>query len=434
MGLAERSARHLANRVRTDDECQIIASRHASKILPCKSVWRGEEKLANRRRCQWSPEELIRIGVTKPMDFEPPAVAKSEAASATMPVPLAARARRTASTRLGNIAFLQSLGGKGSVQLVHGALCVVDSPSMSQQVAGATVQSISVSSLEGATFLLLALSVAALWSNRRIWVSALVLSFALGYAGGVLSGFAALWVALFAAACEVYGWSRSLSRAPARYAMRTAGLVGMVALGIGLALHVFPGFHNPLVVSNVVLTPAAAPYDLRLSFDKTAAGVLVLGLCYRGLIRKRTELTAALQRATLPIVVTIAALVSLSLLLHYVQWAPKWTSQFWLWAADNLIATCVSEEAFFRGFIQKEVAGALRFARYGGSIAVATSAILFGLAHFAGGPTYVAVAAVAGLGYAVVFRRTGRVEMSILAHFLVNATHFTLFTFPYALR
>lgn len=305
---------------------------------------------------------------------------------------------------------------------------------MSLQVAGATVQSFTFGGLEGATFLLLALSVAALWSNRRVWISALVLTFTLGYAGGVLSGFAGLWVGLFAAACEVYARSRSQVRATARYAARTAGLVGMVVLGIGLALHLLPGFHDPLVVSSTVLSAGAAPYDLTLNFDKTVAGLLVLGLCYRGLIRKRVELREALQAGAVPIALTIAVLVSLSLLLGYVRWAPKWTSQFWLWGAVNLVATCVSEEAFFRGFIQAEIAERIPWVRHGGGIALASSAILFGLAHFAGGPTYVAVATVAGVGYGVVFQRTGRVEMSILAHFLVNATHFTLFTFPYALR
>jgi membrane protease YdiL (CAAX protease family) len=40
------------------------------------------------------------------------------------------------------------------------------------------------------------------------------------------------------------------------------------------------------------------------------------------------------------------------------------------------------------------------------------------------------LAGLAGLGYAVVYQRTMRLEMSVLAHFTVNAVHFLLFTYP----
>jgi uncharacterized protein len=36
----------------------------------------------------------------------------------------------------------------------------------------------------------------------------------------------------------------------------------------------------------------------------------------------------------------------------------------------------------------------------------------------------------AGLGYALAFRASGRIEMAILAHFSLNAVHFLLLTYP----
>jgi hypothetical protein len=36
----------------------------------------------------------------------------------------------------------------------------------------------------------------------------------------------------------------------------------------------------------------------------------------------------------------------------------------------------------------------------------------------------------AGLGYALAFRASGRIEMAILAHFGLNAVHFLLLTYP----
>jgi uncharacterized protein len=42
----------------------------------------------------------------------------------------------------------------------------------------------------------------------------------------------------------------------------------------------------------------------------------------------------------------------------------------------------------------------------------------------------VLLAAAAGLGYAIAYQRTGRIEASMTAHFTLNATHFLLFTYP----
>jgi membrane protease YdiL (CAAX protease family) len=116
--------------------------------------------------------------------------------------------------------------------------------------------------------------------------------------------------------------------------------------------------------------------------------------------------------------------------LGYVAWQPKWTPLFWIWAASNLFFTCLSEEAFFRGFIQRELESALQGRAYAAGVAIAVSAVLFGLAHIAGGVTYAALGIVAGLGYALVYHRTKSIEMAMLAHFAVNATHFLLFTYP----
>ena len=107
--------------------------------------------------------------------------------------------------------------------------------------------------------------------------------------------------------------------------------------------------------------------------------------------------------------------------LGQVALAPKWTSFFWLWAVTNLFFTCVAEEAFFRGFLQRELGRALSGFRGGQPLAVGGSAALFGLAHWAGGWSYVLFAALAGLGYALTFRASGRIEMAILAHFSLNA-------------
>ncbi len=59
-------------------------------------------------------------------------------------------------------------------------------------------------------------------------------------------------------------------------------------------------------------------------------------------------------------------------------------------------------------------------------------ALLFGLAYFGGGISYILLATAAGIGYAIVYRRTQSIEMAMLAHFALNATHFLLFSYPRA--
>ena len=139
--------------------------------------------------------------------------------------------------------------------------------------------------MDATCFILLALSVMALWTRTWIWSSFLVASIIVGYVSGVLTGIAVLWVALSGAACQMYARSRHHGGASTRYA--ALGQIAIVLLGLALGLHVLPGIHNRLVVARVVLSPGAAPYDLWLNFDKTVAGLLLMGLCYQGLIRSR---------------------------------------------------------------------------------------------------------------------------------------------------
>jgi hypothetical protein len=126
----------------------------------------------------------------------------------------------------------------------------------------------------------------------------------------------------------------------------------------------------------------------------------------------------------------LLVLLGLSLASGYVRFDPKFPRESWLWITVNLCFTCVAEEALFRGFIQAQLARLWGNVVRGGWYALLVSAVLFGLAHAAGGPAYVTLATIAGVGYGWAYLRTGRIEASILTHFAVNATHFFGFTYP----
>jgi membrane protease YdiL (CAAX protease family) len=287
-----------------------------------------------------------------------------------------------------------------------------------------------LTSLQLVASLLLTLALGALWLAPRIWSALLALGIAAGYASGQLSGPAAVWTAMLAGACYAYVHESPASSRRVVGVRKAASLAGIVALSVALSLHVLPGFHNLLIQAPTKLTSRSAPYEQWLNFDKTIAGLLILGICYRGLIQTRAQLAEASKRAAIPAAITILVVVSVSVACGYVQWDPKWLEQFWIWGALNLLSTCMSEEAFFRGFIQAEIARHLGSRRGATLVSIGCSASLFGIAHIAGGWGYAGLASVAGAGYAIVFHRSQRIEMSMATHFGLNTVHFLLFTYP----
>ena len=109
---------------------------------------------------------------------------------------------------------------------------------------------------------------------------------------------------------------------------------------------------------------------------------------------------------------------------------PAW---FPLLALSNLINTCVAEELLFRGLLFKFVTHKLPATLSSSTrtllILTITSAV-FGLAHFAGGTSYMIVATVAGLLYGAVYLLTGRIVFAVLTHWLLNITHMLVLTYP----
>jgi membrane protease YdiL (CAAX protease family) len=255
-----------------------------------------------------------------------------------------------------------------------------------------------------------------------MWMAAAAGIALAGYAAGFMHGPAALWLLVLAGSA----WRLRSSRG-----WRRAGWVGVAAVtSLLLGLHVLPGFTNPIVIRDVVLARDALPYTQYFNFDKTLGGLLLLGCSGWTPMRSAPEWRAALRRVSPVLPATVVVAMAGSLALGFVRWEPRWTPLFWMWASINLLTTCVSEEAFFRWLLQRELLGALAPRRHAAAMAAGASAALFGLAHAAGGWRYVVLAGLAGGGYAAAYHRTRRLEMSILTHFTVNAVHFVWFTYP----
>ena len=278
-------------------------------------------------------------------------------------------------------------------------------------------------------FVLLLTAVIGLWIHRTVWIAALAAAVLAGIFTGALHWLAAIWIALLAALAIAYTRIRDGS-SPNKPLWQT--LVGLVfffyALAMGLAL--LPGFYRVVLAQPVVLSAGAAPHGISVGFPKVATGIIILGLINPLLCVSWRELGRVLARALPVFAITATVGMAVVLLMGYTSFAPKWTTLFLLFAPVNLFFTCLSEEAFFRGFVQHELSRIGSRPVLAAGIGLTVGAILFGLAHFGGGTNYVIAAAVAGLGYGWAFMRTQRIEAAMAVHFGVNAVHFLLFTYP----
>lgn len=244
---------------------------------------------------------------------------------------------------------------------------------------------------------------------------------------GIVGGFVTLVGALELAGFAALAYYATRSASPRVTAAILSTVVGFLALL--LAMHLLPGFNNPRLLDNVRTTQDAIPFTLYANFDKGAAGLVLLAFfCKR--TTSWSEFSSDIKKSGARIAGTIVAVIAAALAMHVIKFEPKLPSSTVAFIVTNLFFTCVAEEAFFRGLLQEKLSVALAGAKYGRHLAIACSAILFGLVHISGGLAYVGLATIAGLGYACIYSATRRIEVPIATHFLFNLIHFTCFTYP----
>lgn len=281
-------------------------------------------------------------------------------------------------------------------------------------------------------FVLLALAICCAWlpgvDLGAFRVDAWLLPFALATACAVYFG-VVLWTGVLILVALVT--AARVARSPG--AVGRVGVMVTVVIALALALHLAPGFSNPKLFDSVRLSADAAPLTQYLNFDKGAAGLVLLA-AFAPRAGSAREAYAVLRTALPIAVVTVIASVALALALHYIRFDPKLPTGAVAFLGANLFFTCIAEEAFFRGFLQERLARSADRWRLYPWLAVSVSALLFGAAHAAAGSTFLALATLAGFGYAIAYAMTRRIEAPILAHFAVNATQFLGFTYPYLVR
>ncbi|SHN26003.1 hypothetical protein SAMN05216593_118112 [Pseudomonas asturiensis] len=200
-----------------------------------------------------------------------------------------------------------------------------------------------------------------------------------------------------------------------------------ILTGSALAVGALPGFNNAIVIDAVRFTPDAAVFTMDLNLDKPLIGFWLLLACPWILVGTGTA--HSLKVGVLALVVTSAFCMTTGVLLGMTGWTPKWPAQSTIWWANNLLLVTLTEELFFRAYLQGGLQRWLGCARFATPLAIAITACLFGLAHLGAGWEWVLVAGMAGIGYGVAFR-FGGLPAAVISHFGLNLVHFGLFTYP----
>lgn len=266
------------------------------------------------------------------------------------------------------------------------------------------------------------LAAPATWSSafRRLGLGLLVVGYSAALANGQLDLLAAIPVAflLFAA--------NAVSPRHKPY-LQSIGHALFIVLAIALSMHWLPGFHNPRVIGPERFTADAVPFTMFLNLDKPLIGFwLLLVLPWT---RPPHEIRSSMKAGVGGMLMTAAACMMVAVLLGLVKWEPKWPSASWLWLLNNLLLVTLTEEALFRGYLQGGLSRLLKQQPYADAIALCVAAVLFGLAHVAGGWQWIVLGSVAGIGYGLAYR-FGGLQAAVLAHFGLNVMHFFLFTYP----
>lgn len=202
----------------------------------------------------------------------------------------------------------------------------------------------------------------------------------------------------------------------------------LIAGSLALALHLVPGFQSWKIIPDVQISDGALVYSKATNIDKLLVGAVLLIWCVP-LAQADTS-----KSDNLKVGYVFGAAISLgfviALMANLVAWQPKWHSIFTGWLLTNLLLSVVTEEVFFRGFLQSKLTRAIQGYPYYELISVAVIAILFGLAHIGGGVTYAVIATLFGFAYGYVYAKTQSISLAIGAHLLANSVHFTLFSYP----
>jgi membrane protease YdiL (CAAX protease family) len=245
-----------------------------------------------------------------------------------------------------------------------------------------------------------------------IWGGLLILSILAGLATGYI-----YWEGLLIIAAWIPFWFfyDKLKSSESKILLFAA----LVFLSYGFKLHLFPGF-NPMKISPRFYLGYMAPI----------IGLFPLALLVplaSGVKDWKVVFTKGLGYS----LAGIAVLSILALVSGLVGFEAKLPTYPGIRYLSNLVLVAIPEEAFFRGFVQRELISFLPNNKGGRIWSLIITSILFTIAHLYWTLSLAILGFVflASLLYGWVYVKTGKIESAILCHFLLNFIHMTFFSY-----
>jgi membrane protease YdiL (CAAX protease family) len=275
-------------------------------------------------------------------------------------------------------------------------------------------------------YLILILAIISIWIHKKpyVFMPLLILSLAFSYYGKIIEPKAFL---LFGLLALLYFYSKK--NMPLFWKLLT--VISLVLITIGSYTNLLKGVNNILVFPDYRLSRDATSVNIYANYDKGVIGLLILGI-FCEVIDTKKELLRVIF-ITLPyLIFTAFTIIYLSTYLGIIKYDPKFPLSSGIWLAIQIFFVVIPEEAFYRGFLQKELFENLKNKKFASIIALLSTSLIFTLIHmfFTLNLSSILIAFVTGILYGGIYQITKRVESSILVHLSVNMIHYFFFTYP----
>ena len=251
--------------------------------------------------------------------------------------------------------------------------------------------------------------------KRKEGLAIVILALVVGTIGGAINPFSALFASLG------FILLKMAHTKPTTFNLTIH--VAFIAWCAALYFHWVPGFHNWQVLKEVYAGPESTAFSMYANLDKPLI-FCALSFGWAQAFGNHQSLQPRM------LLISVSGLVGMLLL----AWGlgairPELTLPAWWWifALNNLLLTCTTEEALFRGYFQQGLS--TKIAPWS---AILIASLLFGLSHYHGGTLLIAFATLAGIFYGIAFQYSSRLWVAIMFHFLFNLSHLLIFTYPSA--
>lgn len=258
-------------------------------------------------------------------------------------------------------------------------------------------------------FIFLGASFLSLWIHRepKIWGTLLGISLLFGLVGGNINWIGLIFIIILLSLWIIYDRKPSATL-----------FVLLVCFSALFKMRLLPGY---------------TPFFFTPKFAVGLEGSLIglFPLAFLVILARGIKDWAAVLKGLLIGCTGIAILAILATFTGATHWHFKQPTFATARILSNFFLTSIPEEGFYRGFIQHTFYKYFENIRPGKILAIISTSVLFTAAHIYWSPNLQILAFVflASLLYGGVYLISGKIESSILCHFLLNLIHMTFFSY-----